>query len=60
MALIHARVEDWRPANPRISVGGWLTWTAANAAIETAERIIDEGDFTGLGTPGRIREWLGG
>jgi 2-methylisocitrate lyase-like PEP mutase family enzyme len=44
----------------RISVGGWLTWTAVNAAIETAERILDEGDFSGLGTPGRIREWLGG
>ena len=44
----------------RISVGGWLTWTAVNAAIETAERIIDEGDFSGLGTPGRIKEWLAG
>jgi 2-methylisocitrate lyase-like PEP mutase family enzyme len=42
----------------RISVGGWLTWTAMNAAIEAAERIIDDGDFSGLGTPGRIREWL--
>ena len=43
----------------RISVGGGLTWSAVDAAIETAERIADDGDFSGLGTPGRIREWLG-
>ncbi len=43
----------------RVSVGGNLTWTAVNAAIEAAERIIDGGDFSGLGTPGRVEEWLG-
>jgi len=42
----------------RISVGGGLTWSAVNGAIEAAERIIDDGDFSGLGTPGRVREWL--
>jgi 2-methylisocitrate lyase-like PEP mutase family enzyme len=42
----------------RISVGGGLTWSAINGAIEAAERIIDAGDFSGLGTPGRVREWL--
>ena len=42
----------------RISVGGGLTWTAVNAAIEAAERIIDDGDFSGLATPGRVKEWL--
>jgi 2-methylisocitrate lyase-like PEP mutase family enzyme len=51
--------EIFEAGAQRISVGGWLTWTAANAAIEVAERIIDEGEFSGLGTPGRIREWLG-
>jgi hypothetical protein len=30
-----------------------------NGAIEAAERIIDDGDFSGMGTPGRVREWLG-
>jgi len=43
----------------RVSVGGNLTWTAVNAAIEAAERIIDAGDFSSLGTPGRVEEWLG-
>ena len=42
----------------RISVGGGLTWAAVDAAIEVAERIIDDGDFSGLSTPGRVREWL--
>jgi 2-methylisocitrate lyase-like PEP mutase family enzyme len=42
----------------RVSVGGGLTWTAVNAAIEAAERILDEGDFSGLATPGRMKEWL--
>jgi 2-methylisocitrate lyase-like PEP mutase family enzyme len=42
----------------RVSVGSGLTWTAVNAAIEAAERIIDDGDFSGMGTPGRVREWL--
>jgi len=43
----------------RVSVGGGLAWTAVNAAIEAAEAIIDGGDFSALGTPGRVREWLG-
>jgi 2-methylisocitrate lyase-like PEP mutase family enzyme len=42
----------------RISVGGGLTWSAINGAIEAAKRIIDDGDFSGLGTPGRVKEWL--
>ena len=43
----------------RVSVGGGLTWSAVNGAVEAAERIIDDGDFSGLGTPGRVKEWLG-
>jgi 2-methylisocitrate lyase-like PEP mutase family enzyme len=44
----------------RVSVGSGLTWAAVNGAIEAAERIIDDGDFSGLGSPGRVREWLAG
>jgi 2-methylisocitrate lyase-like PEP mutase family enzyme len=44
----------------RISVGGGLTWTAVDAAIAVAERIIEEGDFSGLGTPTQVRNWLAG
>jgi 2-methylisocitrate lyase-like PEP mutase family enzyme len=43
----------------RVSVGSGLTWAAVNAAIEAAERVIDQGDFSGMGTPGRVKEWLG-
>ena len=42
----------------RVSVGGGLAWSAVNGAIEAAERIIDDGDFSGTGTPGRVKEWL--
>jgi 2-methylisocitrate lyase-like PEP mutase family enzyme len=42
----------------RISVGGSLTWTAVEAMATAAERIRDQGDFTGLASPARIREWL--
>jgi 2-methylisocitrate lyase-like PEP mutase family enzyme len=43
----------------RVSVGSGLTWAATNGFIEAAERIIDDGDFSGTGTPGRVMEWLG-
>jgi 2-methylisocitrate lyase-like PEP mutase family enzyme len=42
----------------RVSVGSGLTWSAVNGAIEAAEKIIDDGDFSALGTPGRVAEWL--
>ena len=42
----------------RLSVGGGLAWAATGALIEAAERIIDQGDFSGTGTPGRVKEWL--
>ena len=41
----------------RVSVGGWLTYTAMNAAVEVAERIRDEGDFSGLVTPAETEAW---
>jgi len=42
----------------RISVGGALTWTAIEAMARAAEQIRDEGDFSSLASPARIREWL--
>jgi len=44
----------------RVSVGGSLAWTAVEAMAGAAEAIRDEGDFSGLASPGRIRGWLGG
>ena len=41
----------------RVSVGGALTWVAANAALEVAERMR-AGDFSTLGPPGGIRDFL--
>jgi len=42
----------------RISVGGALTWTAAEAMAVAAEKIRDEGDFSLLGSSARVRAWL--
>ncbi|HSS04124.1 MAG TPA: isocitrate lyase/phosphoenolpyruvate mutase family protein [Solirubrobacterales bacterium] len=44
----------------RISVGGSLAWAAVEAMASAAERIRDEGDFSGLAAPTRVREWLDG
>lgn len=44
----------------RISVGGALAWAGIEAAAEAAERIRDDGDFSGLRTPARAGEWLSG
>jgi 2-methylisocitrate lyase-like PEP mutase family enzyme len=44
----------------RISVGGALAWAGVEAVAAAAERMRDEGDFSGLGSPVRVREWLGG
>jgi len=41
----------------RVSVGGWLTYTAMNAAVEVAERIRAEGDFSGLVRPAETEGW---
>lgn len=42
----------------RISLGGSLTWTAVEAMASAAERIRDQGDFSALASPSRVREWL--
>lgn len=44
----------------RISVGGSLAWTAVEAMATVAERMRDDGDFSGLASPGRIKGWLAG
>jgi 2-methylisocitrate lyase-like PEP mutase family enzyme len=56
LGLTFAQIAD--AGARRVSVGGGLTWAATDALIEAAERIIDEGDFSGTGTPGRVKEWL--
>jgi 2-methylisocitrate lyase-like PEP mutase family enzyme len=43
----------------RISVGGALCWAAVAGFVAAAERMRDAGDFSGLGSPRRLREWLG-
>ena len=42
----------------RVSVGGSLTWTAANALVAAATEIRDRGDFSSLGDNSRLAEWL--
>jgi 2-methylisocitrate lyase-like PEP mutase family enzyme len=42
----------------RVSVGGGLTWVAVGAAAEAALRMRDDGDFSWLGTPLPLAEWL--
>ena len=44
----------------RVSLGGALTWTAVAALVSAAEKMRDDGDFSALGAPVRISEWLGG
>jgi 2-methylisocitrate lyase-like PEP mutase family enzyme len=44
----------------RISVGSQLAWVAVDAMAAAAEKIGAEGDFSGLSSSGRIREWLSG
>ena len=42
----------------RISVGGALTWAAANAFAAAASDIRDRGDFSSLGDGSRAGDWL--
>lgn len=41
----------------RISVGGGLTWTAAEALADAARRLR-EGDLSGLSSSAHVHEWL--
>jgi 2-methylisocitrate lyase-like PEP mutase family enzyme len=42
----------------RISLGGALAWSSVAGFVAAAERIRDDGDFSGLGSPTRLGEWL--
>ena len=43
----------------RISVGSGLTWTAMNPVAEAAEKLLNDGDPSGLVIPEkRIKDWL--
>jgi len=42
----------------RVSVGGALAWTAAEALARAAEQIRDDGDFSALASGSRISAWL--
>jgi 2-methylisocitrate lyase-like PEP mutase family enzyme len=42
----------------RISVGGAFTWAAVDAMVAAAEKIRDDGDFSGLTAPAQLKEWL--
>jgi len=43
----------------RISVGGALAWASVAALVTAAEKMRDDGDFSLLAGPGRIKDWLG-
>jgi 2-methylisocitrate lyase-like PEP mutase family enzyme len=43
----------------RVSLGGALAWAAVEGMVAAAERIRADGDFSALGSPARLREWLG-
>ena len=42
----------------RVSVGGALAWAAVAALTAAAENMRDNGDFSLLGSLGRLEEWL--
>jgi len=42
----------------RVSVGGALTWVAANALVAAATAMRDTGDFSSLERPTQIEQWL--
>ena len=42
----------------RVSVGGALTWVAANALVAAATAMRDTGDFSALEPPTQVEPWL--
>ena len=44
----------------RISVGGWLAFTAVDAFVEAVTRMRDEGDFSLFRRTQGLNDWLGG
>jgi hypothetical protein len=51
MAVIHARTDDWRPANPRISVGGWIGAFVIVGALYIAAAALLGHLIVGDGSP---------
>jgi 2-methylisocitrate lyase-like PEP mutase family enzyme len=51
--------EVFEAGAQRISVGGALTWVAAGALAQAAERLRDDGDFSVLSARLPLGEWLG-
>jgi 2-methylisocitrate lyase-like PEP mutase family enzyme len=43
----------------RVSVGGGLTWTAADALAQAAQQLRD-GDLSGLSSSAHVQQWLAG
>jgi 2-methylisocitrate lyase-like PEP mutase family enzyme len=59
LARPNLKMQDLAAAGAqRVSVGGALTWAAVQAMVSAAEQMRDAGDFSGLASPGRIRDWL--
>jgi 2-methylisocitrate lyase-like PEP mutase family enzyme len=54
----HSLAELVEAGAQRVSVGGSLAWTAAVALFESARRIREDGDFSGLKGPGSLVDWL--
>jgi 2-methylisocitrate lyase-like PEP mutase family enzyme len=48
--------EIFQAGAQRISTAGGLTYAAANAVIDAAEKIRDDGDFSRLGMPNRVHK----
>ena len=44
----------------RISLGGWLAFTAVDTMAKAAVEVRDQGEFGSLSVPRELREWLGG
>jgi hypothetical protein len=51
MSIIHARADDWRPHNPRISVGGWIGAFVLAAAVYIALGALMGHLINGNGAP---------
>jgi 2-methylisocitrate lyase-like PEP mutase family enzyme len=43
----------------RVSVGGWLAFTAVEALVAAATQMRDDGDFSSFRRPQGLGEWLG-
>ena len=42
----------------RVSVGGWLAFVAAGAMADTAQKLLESGDFSELKVAARVDQWL--